>query len=159
MNKNNWIALTIGILAAIYLVVDILHFFMFRTNPVYPTLTEAYYESIIISIIKWVLYISILAGFVLDKKDKRLSFYLMFIPAIGFALLFVLKGQLNYLIRGSIVSKVGLLEITMLLALIYSIFFQIKKYKIKVISVILSLLLTVAIMGYLFYQLPVYNAP
>ena len=159
MKKNNRIALVVGILALTYLVVDTFHFFLFRINPVYPTLTEAFYESIIISTIKWFLCLAILTGFILDKKDRRLSFYLMFIPAIGIALLFILKGQLNYLIRGSIVFQVGLLEIMMLLALIYSIFSQIKKYKIKVISIVLSLLLAVLVFGYLFYQLPVYNAP
>lgn len=159
MKKNNRIALIIGIIAFIYLIVDIVHFLMFRINPIYPTLTEAFYESTIISAIKWFLCVVILAGFFLDKKDKMPSFYLIFIPAIGIAVLFILKGQLNYLLRGSIVFKVGLLEITMLLAFIYSTFFQIKKYKIKVLSIILSFLLAVLVFGYLFYQLPVYNAP
>lgn len=157
MKKNNWIALTIGILTTIYLIVDIIHFILFRINPIYPTITEAYYESIIISIIKWAFCVIILIGFVLDKKDTGYSFYLMFIPAIGISLLFILKGQLNNLIRGSIVFKVGLLEIIMLLVFIYALLYQIKKYRIKVISVILSFLLTIAILGFLFYQLPVYN--
>lgn len=159
MKRNNQIALLIEIIASIYLIVDIVHFLMFRIDPIYPTLTEAFYESTIISAIKWFLCVVILTGSILDRKDKKTSFYLMFIPAIGIALLFILKGQLNYLLRGSIVFKVGLLEITMLLAFIYSTFSQIKKYKIKVLSIVLCFLLAVLVFGYLFYQLPVYNTP
>jgi hypothetical protein len=157
MMKNKRVSLVIGVLTLLYLTIDIFHFFLFRLEPVYPTFTEAFYESIIVSIIKWVLCVLIIAGLVLDKKDKALSFYLIFVSIIGIALLFILKGQLNYLIRGSIVHNVGLLEISMLPALYYSIFIQTKKYNIKFSSIIIILILTVLVLSWLFYQLPVYN--
>ena len=159
MQVNSKIALLTVVLTLMYLVFDIFHFFVYRINPVYPTLTEAFYESTIISTIKWFFCIIVLAGFFLDNKNKRLSFYLIFIPPIGAVLLFLLKGQLSYLIRGSIVFKIGFLEITMLLALFYSMHAQVKKYNIKAVRIIISFLLAVLILGYLLYQLPVYNEP
>ena len=86
------------------------------------------------------------------------SFYLMFLPAIGIILLFVLKGQLPYLIRGSIVFDIGLLELATILLFINSILL-IKKYKIKWLWVVLNLVAAIVILGLLFYQLPVYHEP
>lgn len=158
MKNNNWIALLLKVLAFTYLIVDVFHFLIYRIKPIYPTLTEAFYESVIVSITKWLSCLTILIGLTLDKKNKQISFYLMFIPAIGIVLLFILKGQLNYLISGSIVFRVGLLEITMFLALIFSIFTLIKKYKIAFPGIVISLLMSL-ILGYLFSMVPVYNAP
>ncbi|MCT4601696.1 MAG: hypothetical protein N4A59_02170 [Marinifilum sp.] len=159
MKKKNRISLLIGVFVLVYLVVDVFHFISFRIDPVYPTLTEAFFESSIISIIKWLFCLVILIGYALDKKARQISFYLMLIPAVGITTLFILKGQLMYLIRGSFVFSAGLLELTALLIFIYSIFTLIKKYKIKTINVILSLVLTGLIFGIIFYQLPIYSTP
>jgi len=81
------------------------------------------------------------------------------VSAIGITILFVLKGQLMYMLRGSIVFKIGLLELATILIFIYSIFTLIKKYKIKWLRVVLSLVTAIVIFGLLFYQLPVYHDP
>lgn len=158
MKRNNIVALLAGVFVLVYLVVDVFHFFIYRIDPVYPTFTEAFYESIAISLIKWIFCVFILVGYLLDKKNMYQSFYLMFLPAIGIILLFVLKGQLPYLIRGSIVFDIGLLELATILLFINSILL-IKKYKIKWLWVVLNLVAAIVILGLLFYQLPVYHEP
>jgi len=62
-------------------------------------------------------------------------------------------------LRGSVVFKIGLLELAAILIFIYSIFTLIKKYKIKWLSVLLSLMAAIVIFGLLFHQLPVYHEP
>ena len=74
-------------------------------------------------------------------------------------LLFLMKGQLIHFLRGSIVFKLGILEIVALLTLVYTLFFLVKKYKIQVLNVVICILLAILVMGCLIYQLPVYNAP
>ena len=159
MKKNNKLILLASTLVLIYLIFDIFHFFIFRIDLVYPTFTEAFFESSIISYIKWFFCLVILTGFILDKKNSKLSFYLMFLSVIGIILLFILKGQLSYLIRGSFIFKIGLLELASLLILIYSIFSLVNKYKIKILNIVLCSLLAIVFLWYLFAQLPVYNAP
>jgi hypothetical protein len=157
--RNKVISLIVTILTISYLVFDLIHFFMYRIDPVYPSFTEAFYESIYISFFKWGICISIIYGLFLDFKQNKLSFFILHSGAICIILLFIIKGQLFYLIRGSIVFILGILEIVALLTVVYSLFFLIKKYKIKVLYVIISILLTVFIMGCLIYHLPIYNAP
>jgi hypothetical protein len=159
MKKNSVTVLLASVFVFVYLIVDIFHFFIYRIKPVYPTFTEAFYESIIVSLVKWAFCIIILVGYFLDKRNKSLSFYLFFVSAIGITLLYVLKGQLMYMLRGSVVFKIGLLELASILIFIYSIFTLIKKYKIKWLSVLLSLIIAIVIFGLLFYQLPVYHKP
>lgn len=154
--RINKITLTVGIAISIYLVVDVFHFFVYRIIPTYPTLTEAFYESTIISVTKWLLCITTLIGIFLERKNKSISFSLLIVSAIGILALFILKGQLYHLIRGSVVFKIGLLEITMFLVFIRSILFQSKKFKIG--NIILSILLGI-ILGYIIYYFPVYNLP
>jgi hypothetical protein len=157
--KKNKIALLSFILVFIYLIVDVFHFFIFRINPVYPTFTEAFYESTIISCIKWAFSVSILIGLIYDRKEKGYSFFVLFPAAIGILVLFALKGQLYHLLRGSFVFKVGLLEISAIFILIYTLFSLVSKYKIKTISVVSSFLVSVIAWSCLFYQLPLYNSP
>jgi hypothetical protein len=157
--KKNKIALLSFSLVIIYLVVDLFHFFIFRINPVYPTFTEAFYESTIVSCIKWAFSASIIIGLIYDRKRRDYSFYILFSAAIGILVLFVLKGQLFYLLRGSLVFKIGLLEICTIFILIYTLFALVSKYKIKTIHVISSFLVSVIVWCCLFYQLPLYNAP
>jgi len=97
MKKNKVIALLASVFVLVYLIVDVLHFFTYRIDPVYPTFTEAFYESIIVSLVKWGFCIIILVGYFLDKRNRKLSFYFLFVSAIGIALLFILKGQLMYM--------------------------------------------------------------
>lgn len=157
--KNNKIALLASVFVLVYIIVDAFHFITYRIHPVYPTFTEAFYESISVSIVKWGFCIIILVGYFLDKRNRALSFYLFFMSAVGITILFVLKGQLMYMLRGSFVFKVGLLEIATILVFIYSIFILIKKYKIKLLSVLLSLVIAIVVFGLLFYQFPVYHEP
>ncbi len=159
MKRNNIVAWLVGVFVLIYLVVDVFHFFIYRINPVYPAFTEAFYESIAISLIKWAFCVIILIGFLLDKKNRCLSFYLMFLPTIGIILLFILKGQFPYLIRGSVVFNTGLLELLALLIFVYSIINIRKKYKIKWINVTISLITAIVLFGLIFYKLPVYHEP
>ncbi len=159
MKSISKIAITASISIIVYLVIDIIHFFIFRINPLYPSFTEAFYESHFISYIKWVLSVIILISLRFDSKGWRHSFYSMFISSIGIILLFILKGQLMFLIRGSIVFKVGLLEITALLVLTQSIIISVKKYKIGWYTIVSVFLATCIILVYLFYQLPVYCTP
>jgi hypothetical protein len=156
---SNWIVVFSIILIISYLIIDILHFVLYRVSPNYPTFTEAFFESTIISIIKWILSIFILIGVLLDKKSRKISFYIISTSTIGIILLFFLKGQFNHLIRGSIVFKVGILEIASFLMFVYAISWQIKKYRVKPVFIILDFILTIFILGCLFYLLPIYKAP
>jgi hypothetical protein len=157
MKINRIVVYLISFLIICYLVIDVSHFFIFRISPSYSSSTEAFFESGIISYIKWSLCLLILAGVTLDIKNKRLSFYLMFIPSIAVFLLFFLKGQIVHLFIGSIVFELGVLEIMAFITLIYVSFYLIRKYKISLLGIILSLFLTIVFLWFLINQLPVYR--
>lgn len=159
MKNKNRISKCIGIIALLYLVVDVFHYYIYRFGYVDNILVSAYYESKIISFLKWSLCISIIVGHIFDKKEKQISFYLMLIPAIGILILFILKGQFIYLLKGSFVFISCLLELLAILIILYSLFFLVKKYKIGKMNCIITIMVSVIILGLIFYQLPVIDLP
>jgi hypothetical protein len=68
MKNNDRINKCIEIIALIYLLVDVTHYFTYRLGNIDYILVSAYYESTIISIIKWLLCISIFVGHLMNKK-------------------------------------------------------------------------------------------
>lgn len=159
MKNNDRINKCIGIIALIYLLVDMSHYFAYRLGHIDYILVSAYYESTIISFIKWLLCISIFVGHLLNKKAKQISFYLMLIPSIAIFILFLLKGQFIYLLKGSFVFLICLLEMLAFFIILYSLFFLIKKYKIDKINCLKTVIISIVILVLMFYQLPVIDIP
>lgn len=92
MKKNK----AMGIIVIIFLIVDVLHYFIIRMNPEYSNITEAFYESNQTTFIKWALYILSIIGLIF-KKQKTAS-YLVVIASIGMIWLFIVDGPLNHLL-------------------------------------------------------------
>ena len=76
-SKNPTINL-LAILIVIYLVIDIVHFFLYRKKPVYMEFAEAIYEDVFISFLKWILCIIILYGLYLEKHHKEIVLFFDF---------------------------------------------------------------------------------
>lgn len=147
----------LGILFLTYFVVDVIHFFAFRISPHYTSFTEAYYESIFISIVKWIFCLSSLLGLYMDKRNINSSFLLLSISAIGIIVLFIIRGQLTYLLIGSVVMKFGILEISAVLSFIYSLLFLVRKYLIKPITIIITYSTAILLFVFLFQLIPMFE--
>lgn len=157
MKRNKLINSLITLFIICYLAIDIPHFLMYRINPVYLSCTEAFFESHIVSYIKWFFCAMLYMGLVLDMKNKSISFYLLSLPSVAILLLFIVNGPMVHIFMGSLVSKYGLLEIIAVISLINCFIVLFKKYKIPLLRVILILSITIVLLYLLFYQLPTYS--
>lgn len=81
----------------IYIMVDILHFFIFRLNTNIE-ISEAYYESNEMTYIKIGLCLLSLLGLFLIKKSRYAN-YLILLSSIGMILLFWTDGPLRHLLQ------------------------------------------------------------
>ncbi len=88
---------TLNIIIIIFLIVDVLHYFVVRMNPQYSNITEAFYESNKTTFIKWGLCLLSILGLSLLEKQKT-AFYLIIIASIGMIWLFIVDGPLNHLL-------------------------------------------------------------
>ncbi len=118
INKENSFNILLGSIFIIYLFVDVVHFLMFRLEPEYFPLMSGFYENHVLSFIKWFLCLLVITSIYLDRKKIKISFFFIIISIAGILTLFILKGQWNNLIKGSLLFKLGILEIGAFLLII-----------------------------------------
>ena len=118
INKEDRLNILLVSIFAVYLIVDVVHFLMFRLDPEYFPLMSGFYENHVLSFIKWGLCLLIIISIYLDRNSRKISFYFILFSVIGILTLFALKGQWNNLLMGSLVFKLGILEIGALLLII-----------------------------------------
>lgn len=139
----------IGIIFLSYFIFDIIHFFIFRMAPDYPLFSN-YYENKVLSFLKWSFCIMVLISIGLNIQNNKYSFYLIIISSIGIIMLFIFKGRWNNLLMGSLVQKIGLLEIGAILIIIllvnkYRIKYKINPFITLSVSIVISILFYFAI--------------
>lgn len=87
----------LNIILVIFLIVDVLHFFIYRFNSVKSNLMEGVHEISRTTFIKWGLCLLAIVALLLVKKQKTAS-YLLIITGIGMIWLFIVDGPLNHLL-------------------------------------------------------------
>jgi len=87
----------LNIVLVIYLIVDVLHFFIYRYNSVKTNLMEGMHEISRTTFIKWGICLLSIIGLLLFKKQK-IAPYLLVITSIVMIWLFIVDGPLNHLL-------------------------------------------------------------
>jgi hypothetical protein len=87
----------LNIVLVIFLIVDVLHFFIYRFNSVKSNLMEGAHEISRTTFIKWGLCLLAIIALLFVKKQKTAS-YLLVITGIGMIWLFIVDGPLNHIL-------------------------------------------------------------
>lgn len=143
----------------LYLLVDIIHHFNYRAEPYFASFSDAYYESFERSVLKWIFSVLMLGGLVLDYKRFNLSFYLLCFSSIGILASPFVNGSYFYLIKGSWVFNLLIIETLGTLLLFYSFFVLIKRYNIKTLYVFLTILVSLILNISVLWMLPIAILP
>lgn len=130
MKKKQKLLILIGVLIQLYLIIDIIHFFLYRKQPIYMEYAEAVYEDIPISCLKWFFSIVGLYGIYLDKNHKKSSYFFILNASLSLIILFFSKGFLNNLVKGHFLYNMGFLEICVTCLFILSNSYLANKYNI-----------------------------
>lgn len=128
MKKNNFKAsrVVVQLLAWIffgYVAIDLIHYIRFRASSIYPSFIEFPYESHLISYSKWIMSLLCFAMLYMNRSSRNWTAYVSWIISIVVLILFFFKGQFANAMVGSIVFRLGILEIAACGTIIYSIYF------------------------------------
>ena len=87
----------LNIVLVVFLIIDVLHFFLYRFNNVKSDLMEGVHEISRTTFIKWGLCLLGIVGLLFFKKQKIAS-YLLAVVSIGMIWLFIVDGPLSHLL-------------------------------------------------------------
>ena len=151
--KNKPILKNVIIFSSIvYLIVDVLHFFHLRIVPEL-TLPFAYYENYLLSALKWFFLLIIVFSLLFKERLGKLHLLLLLLPTLGIFLMLILTGKLAYMVKGSFVFSIGLLEITGLLTAIY-IWKEFSRNKQDILILLLLVVFIIVLMVVLLPRIP-----
>lgn len=85
----------LNIFLTVFILVDMIHYFLFRFNPKYSNITEAFYESDFTTFAKWILCFLSIMIFSSSEKNKN-AYYLLIVVSLLMILLSVINGPLFY---------------------------------------------------------------
>lgn len=154
MNRKSLIlARIIFVLVAIYLAIDISHYFAVRRlgiPGIEGVISEYAYEAFEISVVRWVILILMAYSvYIFENVEIKISFLLCFF--LFSWILFFTKGRGITLVSGSFVYNLGLMEIISVLSLIKGVSL-LKGISIRRMGVLAMILVASSVIFYLLIE-------